>query len=1194
MFSFNYYKNVDLDSKAVDFSPVSENHVLNSTGVCFDNGLRINLFDSLSSNVDISFNNKSGILLTNLFNNSQIFSDNKKPDDNEFIGQFESLFSYTNQNNKFYSYNKNSKLIEVKTSSNPSENDKFKFIFRNSKVSIEIYNGLVFTILDDNTLDLLPRKIKDDDSQFFDYLINDNNTYKQATLIIYKKELGVFLSLVNKTSLIFTNIPILFYLSSLDNKALKGITNNSLPDSFYSKYQTISEAPYYSDSKIENKSKDFGYTQNYLGVFPYENYKETDNSVVYELYIHSLKNYQTSEYNYTINSSNRVYNKIYTGTNQKNGLKKIYLGYQTDTIALNFQSGKDNYFYVSPTIDYVDFETLSNDGAFGGLAPLNSDRIITNNKSNFQELDDLKLITPIYTDLTFLCYWYSQDNNWYKRFFNSAKYTLDQALKETKLVYNKKDENYNSGYYDIQISSDEKLRPGILYNYKRVSNEELQKFYSNFDTVNIKGKVKPSKVLSIKNFKSSELIDESAYKNNGTVYTSNPLAYKDNYISLDGNSYVVFPANDSLLLEDNMTLSFWLKVPDWNNINSYQIFGNYFNSGYGLFYENKAYAPIITLLNSGSNTVYNFNYKLNQISHVQFSSLIGSKCIIQRLPDTSYWVFVGTTATKYDMNGKLLSNFDYGNFLSSIDQVEALPDDFIFLYDNNKKYCLKIYTDGIVGFLKFENGDGSDYVLQLNSNTQRIEIRDGFSDIKAGKKSRGIIVPCNGNASTIDNNENVWEVIGVNLYKNRNIHATVGITKQIICDNYNNLWLLGTDESYIKFDGLGNFAFKKSFAKTKIEEETNCPPQPPIDIPLLKALDEDLPFISTNNPKYIEDNYYEDILVTEVQKSTIYTPPKVYTRDRVIAMINTSDPSVSTVVCNLSSQQNDCLVLVDYTDNEMYLIDQNGEPLTKLNLYTLESPKSNFNFSTYGDITGYQAVRRFKRTNEKSLVFKFSGNKKGQAKDSNGKLLDQYYYYSFSDYITYNLSQKPLSPGFHNFTITKFDYYSYNYNSNVTQINFYIDSILVNQYTTDSTFKFNYQYRNSFLVGDITIQNTSMSNILNLNEGYKLIGDFGDLRMYNFALSSEKEIKSLYYSSPLSPKIEDMRWNMKVGLRNYVEEITHWYQFQNPGSKSKYYNINVHNLNVNDSVKQNLELAIKNIVYKISPSYSSLYKINWK
>jgi hypothetical protein len=130
-------------------------------------------------------------------------------------------------------------------------------------------------------------------------------------------------------------------------------------------------------------------------------------------------------------------------------------------------------------------------------------------------------------------------------------------------------------------------------------------------------------------------------------------------------------------------------------------------------------------------------------------------------------------------------------------------------------------------------------------------------------------------------------------------------------------------------------------------------------------------------------------------------------------------------------------------------------------------------------------------------------------------------------------------------------------------------------------------------LGATTIKNNILNNFLNLEDGYRYIGLVGDLKMYNMTLS-ENDIEQVYYSSNFSPRIKTLKWHMPVGYRNYIEEITEWFQFQLPTNKSKYYNINIHNLKINDTLKQNIELAISNIIGKLSPAYTALNKINWK
>ena len=47
------------------------------------------------------------------------------------------------------------------------------------------------------------------------------------------------------------------------------------------------------------------------------------------------------------------------------------------------------------------------------------------------------------------------------------------------------------------------------------------------------------------------------------------------------------------------------------------------------------------------------------------------------------------------------------------------------------------------------------------------------------------------------------------------------------------------------------------------------------------------------------------------------------------------------------------------------------------------------------------------------------------------------------------------------------------------------------------------------------------------------------------------------------------------------------------GSKSKAFNIKLHNIPVDDSLKAIIENSLKNVVKKIIPSYTFLNKIEW-
>jgi hypothetical protein len=60
-----------------------------------------------------------------------------------------------------------------------------------------------------------------------------------------------------------------------------------------------------------------------------------------------------------------------------------------------------------------------------------------------------------------------------------------------------------------------------------------------------------------------------------------------------------------------------------------------------------------------------------------------------------------------------------------------------------------------------------------------------------------------------------------------------------------------------------------------------------------------------------------------------------------------------------------------------------------------------------------------------------------------------------------------------------------------------------------------------------------------------------------------------------------------------VEAIDKFYQLRLPGSKSQFFNLKIHNLNVSDSVKEKIENSIRDSIKKIAPLNTSLYKLKF-
>jgi len=184
--------------------------------------------------------------------------------------------------------------------------------------------------------------------------------------------------------------------------------------------------------------------------------------------------------------------------------------------------------------------------------------------------------------------------------------------------------------------------------------------------------------------------------------------------------------------------------------------------------------------------------------------------------------------------------------------------------------------------------------------------------------------------------------------------------------------------------------------------------------------------------------------------------------------------------------------------------------------------------------------------------------------------------------LDYDVSQLP--PGWHNF--------SFVFDGLAGKVIYYIDSIKVNEKNISKNSLLYYEYMSPLLLGATTIKNTSLNDLVGIEDGYKFVGKVSDLRIYNKSFI-QSEIEQLYFSNSKSINRGNLNWNISVGERNYVEKINHFFKYQLPGSKSNYYNINIHNLKVSGRIKKLIEESIQNNINTISPYNTFLNKINW-
>lgn len=1145
----------------VKFKTTDLQYQLKEFPVLFNSKIKFNFLECLKDYKSVSVNKKAGVFLTN-FKNPSDFLEEFSPEFSEKLTSIRTLLATKDIRYEKILQNFESSLYVTDKAANASvplikpveyqETDVFTLNFIEES-NIDADNEYVsITANKDNSIltwfpdpydgskykiGFKPKIYPDSRSQTFSYLLSEDGISlfipdSQYSLAI-RRNVSSQGILANLESNIYKNsayevveidprvdntLPSTGFLKFVSTKLIP--QNHSLKNlnSHLVKYQTnILNA-----TNILNPDSNYSYSyaQNYLGLFPVESPSLEDGNAVYELNYHGLKNYQTPEYGYSLNSNLsgnlREYERIFAGTNQTGGLENLYLGYAADSTEKLFKNDTEVAFSYPPTAGRksIHLSNLGENGATAGHHPFVSDRI-------YLRQIDYKSVVPDYVQPpsiskftnTWLCSWYSLADDgtqiWKDRFYNAAYYTVDEALSAQAFEY--KDKTFVENNYIYDVPSNLYLEPGAFYRYYRTGVSDSKKYLSILDEkadLDI-----GSKVLEVSSWNSSSLIDYSGYNNNGSIYNANLLALEESYLTLNGSNHVVFPANQSLLDAHKFSVSMWVNVENWANISGRQIFGNFYNSGYGLLNESAIPAALLTFVNATNGEVYSLNYNLKISS---FSSILSSNLLddnsyysIHRLPDLTFWIFNKKLGTlyKFDAEGKLILTIkDYYD----IEQVETDHESNLYLY---AKYANKVFKLNYLGNL-------IDVISLNNLQTSRIEL---FLD----SRQEISIIEVFGNASVIDNNSNVWQSLGSNLYKSpydsrTNRHGTptlfamVGDIQQLSCDASNNIWILH-DQDYISVMSQDG-----SFKSVRLGKRAGFPIDP---------------------------------------------CQKITSRFRYINFVRLPEPKQRD--CKKYSYT-DFAILIDIYEKEIYVLNEDLELISKLNLLNL--PKlidpSNLSFFAEGDFTGFQNLRKFYLASKK-ISWKL---KIGDLDNSNPEILS----------LSYN-SEK-LKPGWHHFALT--------FDSNSGSICYFIDSVVVSEKRISPNKNIIFDYHSSLLLGADSIKNTSLNDVIGIQDSYKFEGKVAELKVYNKSLS-KGDVKQLYLSSSRSVIKPDLVWNMPTGSRNYIEEINHWFQMQLPGSKSKYFNINIHNFPMIPELKPLIEDSIRKNISKLSPAHTSLHKINW-
>ena len=1100
----------------------------------FNNGTRFNGHSFLYQAMDYANNNQTSLVLTDVLSSSDIFKIKEQPKDSNKLTEIISTISvntgfvvspFTDSVKKYLQVSNRTKFSDVdvlKFKIDPTNND---LLYIENKEGLVLQCDGVGEYLTYFSLKIEPEA----DKQRFEYFLNDDGNIilflagsNNKKILSYSKNGLLYFNdiTLNKQEFRIQNENI-FKLNSY--KKLN-VNKNYINNSKVVEYISTPIEPI--DSLIKDTTVTSNeYSQNFLLMFPTESPSIINDEANYNVDYCGLKNYQNINYDYTKGPYfvednpyiRRLYWKIHTGTNQQTGYDEIYLSYTSNSTKISFPSDRETEFQYPPTSPRVELKNanLIESGAISGEHPISSDRIYGLSINYKDTLPGLSQPVSFFRETgTWLCSWLRRMPNgksqWVDRYYNSAYHTLDTALSADYFQYFDRLDPKKPYVYDVE--SNLMLEPGARYKYFRQGLNSSKQFlnYLDYTTETSYG----SKTLHINKWNGSYLDDISKYEHDGIIVGSNSIQPSPNHFVLNGSNHAIFPATSDLLENKKLTVSLWLNVDNWSNIYGWQIFGNYYDGGWGLINDNGQISPILTFTENKQRRTYSLNYRAGSVNSFDFSNYPNANFEwIISLPNFNYW-FVDTNnnlAYRVDCNGKLLNN-DLNNikkYITKIDYVTVDRNLNLHIFDRNNGVILIISETG-------------NFVKEI----------EGVYKEKIDFRSDNSIVYCDSYISVIDNDDNLWDIVGQNLYKltdynssqkiytNRTVKAYIDKCQSITCDSDNNIWLITKNNTLLKFN------------TTTEKFEVNK-----------KLIDDFVPVNQTKQYSYI-------------------------------GIIRTSSTEFYKDCLDLQKPLYDVVVVVDSVNFKLYYFQTTGEILKKIDIRSyIENDELKFNtdwnFSAKGDITGFDYLRKFNNPSLKNITWNVK---------TSDNLKEKF------NVLTLKHNVSSLPSGWHHFCLS-FD----GLEGNCT---YYIDSIKVDTKTFAKNSILYYNFLSPLLLGSSTVRSTSLNDLVKIEDGYKFKGKVSELMIYNKTLNSS-EVEQLYFSDSKSLNRDSLNWNIYVGERDYIEKINHFFKYQLPGNKSNYYNINIHNLNVSRTIKNMIENDIRQNINKISPYNTFLNKINW-
>ena len=412
-------------------------------------------------------------------------------------------------------------------------------------------------------------------------------------------------------------------------------------------------------------------SNNFLAHFEYESVKSTTINANFLTLKNQLNIKDHSLYN---NPDVREYNSILVGGNREEGYENINLGYKADLFTYTFKPDKTTWFHVpynnlNDRVKINDIPLFKN-GAIAGKSPIYSDKIFKK-AANYADTSNMgKTIDNEETGI-WLCSWLSGGKDsavWVDRFYNLNSFTPYEAL-----IY-KSNVEYSAEYmgkYGEGVTdtiSRMTIEPGAWYAYSRIGKNTATKIMSGLKDTFISNK--------FDSFRSSAKLERPAVVDNE----------KQAVYDFDGNSYGIV-STQNLNYYNNFNISFFATREQWDVNREYQLFGNYIDSGFGMYNNN--YTNPINFYLSG-NVINILNNRLDPILSIDVSFYLKE----------SNFNIAGLFRRDFNGNFHVITNnnfileFNSNGTLVDLLSVQRSGNDNIISVTNNSNYGVIYYEGG--------------------------------------------------------------------------------------------------------------------------------------------------------------------------------------------------------------------------------------------------------------------------------------------------------------------------------------------------------------------------------------------------------------------------------------------------------------------------------------------------------------------